>query len=137
MIQTSVRAFSLIEVMLAVGLMAFVLTAILGLVALAVRGTKNADMDARLAVLTSRISSGYQSRGYSAALAAVSTNGTTYYDFYGAPTNAAAAYFRCDAVNATPAGNSTNYALLRLAISWPAANPGSTNIHVSSVFNAQ
>ncbi len=132
-----VSGFSLIEVILAVGLMAFVLSAILGLVTLAVQGTKRADLDARLVVLTSRVTAGYQNRDFASALSELSTNATTYYNLYGTPTNAAAAYFRCDAANATPAGNSTNFAILRFQICWPYPQLSSTNLYVTSIGNYQ
>lgn len=131
------RGFSLIEVVLAIGLIAFVLSAILGLVTLAVQGTKKADWDARLTVLTSRLSAGYQGRDFASALSEMVTNATTYYDFYGAPTNASGAYFRCDATNATPAGNSTNFAIVRFQIRWPVPQLAMTNTYVSSIFNYQ
>ena len=42
-------AFTLVEVVIAVGLVAFVLTEILGLLVIATNETKNADLKARLA----------------------------------------------------------------------------------------
>lgn len=131
------EGFSLIEVMLAVGLIAFVLSAILGLVTLGVQGTKRADLDARLMVMTSRLSASYQGRAYTNALAELATNATTYYDLYGAPTNAAGAYFQCDAQNVTPSGNSTNYTVLRFQIRWPVPQLVSSNIYVTTIGNFQ
>ncbi|CAN5821863.1 hypothetical protein BH09VER1_BH09VER1_47180 [soil metagenome] len=132
-----VGGFSLVEVILAVGLIAFVLTAILGLVTLAVQGTKKADMDARLAVLAGRMSAGYQGRSFAAALAELSTNAVTYYDYYGIPTNAAGAYFACTAANVTPTGSSTNLAIVRFQFRWPSPQWSSTNSYVSSISNFQ
>ena len=62
-------AFTLVEVVIAVGLVAFVLTAILGLVAIAANETKNADLKARLAWITEQVTSEYQSQRFSNALA--------------------------------------------------------------------
>jgi len=130
-------AFSLVEVMIAVGIVAFVLSAILGLVTLAVQGTRKADTDARLAILAGRLSASYQGRSFAGALAEVATNATTYFDFDGVPTNAAGAYFRCDATNVTPAGASANLALLQMRIRWPSPQWSSSNIYVFSVANYQ
>ena len=67
-------AFTLVEVVIAVGLVAFVLTAILGLVAIAANETKNADLKARLAWITEQVTSEYQSQRFSNALASVPAN---------------------------------------------------------------
>ena len=56
------------EVVIAVGLVGFVLTAILGLAALAANETKNADLKARLAWITESMTSEYQSQRFSTAL---------------------------------------------------------------------
>ena len=61
-------AFTLIEVVIAVGLVAFVLTAILGLVAIAANETKNADLKARLTWITEQVTSEYQSQRFSSVL---------------------------------------------------------------------
>ncbi len=64
LVRTS-AAFTLVEVVIAVGLVAFVLTAILGLVAIAANETKNADLKARLAWITEQVTSEYQSQRFS------------------------------------------------------------------------
>ena len=93
-------AFTLVEVVIAVGLVAFVLTAILGLVAIAANETKNADLKARLAWITEQVTSEYQSQRFSNALAGVPA--TNYWDYSGMSTNAAGAYFVCEISNVTP-----------------------------------
>ena len=95
-------AFTLIEVVIAVGLVAFVLTAILGLVAIAANETKNADLKARLAWITEQVTSEYQSQRFSNALAMVPTNLALDYEGMTVPTNSATAYFVCDVSNVTP-----------------------------------
>jgi Tfp pilus assembly protein PilV len=128
-------------VVIAVGLVAFVLTAILGLVAIAANETKNADLKARLAWITEQVTSEYQSQRFSNALASVP--GTNYWDYSGMPTNAAGAYFVCDVSNVTPtnptnANYPTNYiALLQLRTRWPSPQLTSTNVSVISLFNYQ
>ncbi len=138
-------AFTLVEVVIAVGLVAFVLTAILGLVAIAANETKNADLKARLTWITEQVTSEYQSQRFSNSLANVPA--TKYWDYSGISTNLADAYFVCDVSNVTPtsppsADYPTNYmALLQVRIRWPYSQPptnfASTNVSVISLFNYQ
>lgn len=133
--------FTLIEVVIAVGLVAFVLTAILGLVAMAVNETKNADLKARLAWITEGVTSESQSQRFSTMLASLPK--TNYWDYSGMQlTNDTGAYFSCVVLNVTPPPASTNFttnniALLQLAIRWPYPQSTSTNVSVISVFNYQ
>jgi type II secretory pathway pseudopilin PulG len=127
-------------VVIAVGLVAFVLTAILGLLVIATNETKNADLKARLAWITERVTSEYQSQRFSAVL--TNLPATSHWDYSGMPvTNTAEAYFRCDVSNVTPppAGNLTtnNFALLQLSTRWPYPNLTSTNVSLISLFNYQ
>jgi uncharacterized protein (TIGR02598 family) len=143
----SSAAFTLIEVVIAVGLVAFVLTAILGLVAIAANETKNADLKARLAWITEQMTSEYQSQRFSSVLPIVPTNGPStngpgvfYWDYSGMRlTNADGAYFICSVWNVTPTNStySTNIALLQVNARWPAPQLTSTNVSVISLFNYQ
>ena len=133
-------AFTLVEVVIAVGLVAFVLTAILGLLVIATNETKNADLKARLAWITERVTSEYRSQRFSAVLASLPA--TNYWDYSGMPvTNTADAYFRCEISNVTPppVGNFTtnNFALLQANIRWPYPDLTSTNVSLVSLFNYQ
>jgi uncharacterized protein (TIGR02598 family) len=134
-------AFTLVEVVIAVGLVAFVLTAILGLVAIAANETKNADLKARLAWITEQVTSEYQSQRFSNALANVPTNIAWDYDGMPVMTNSPTAYFVCDVLNVTPSNSPsypTNYiALLQLRTRWPSPQLTSTNVSVISLFNYQ
>ena len=128
------------EVVIAVGLVAFVMTAILGLAMMAVNETKNADLKARLAWIVESVTSECQSRQFPTVLAEVPV--TKYWDYSGMPVaNAENAYFRCDVSNVTPppAPNLTtdNFALLQVSISWPSARPTSKNVSIISLFNYQ
>jgi uncharacterized protein (TIGR02598 family) len=139
----ALAAFTLIEVVIAVGLVAFVLTAILGLVAIAANETKNADLKARLAWITEQVTSEYQSQRFSNALASLPTNLSWDYEGMPVPTNSPNAYFLCDVSNVTPisptnANYPTNYiALLQLRTRWPSPQLSSTNVSVISLFNYQ
>jgi uncharacterized protein (TIGR02598 family) len=129
--------FTLVEVVIAIGLVAFVLTSILGLAAIASNETRNADLKARLAWITERVSSEYQSQRFSSVLGNLPA--TNYWDYSGMPvTNVADAYFVCEVSNVTPGTASTNnLALLQLSIRWPNPKLTSTNVCVISLFNYQ
>ena len=134
-------AFTLVEVVISIGLVAFVLTAILGLAAIATNETKNADLKARLAWITERMTSEYQSQRFSVALESVPTSAPaiSYWDYSGMPVASPAdAYFRCDVTNVTPPRRpriSTNFALLQVSIRWPSPPLTSTNVSLISLFN--
>jgi len=132
-------AFTLVEVVISIGLVAFVMTAILGLAAMAANETKNADLKARLAWITERVTSEYQSQRFSVALESVPTNAPaiSYWDYSGMVTNATGAYFQCDVTRATPPSASTNFALLQVNILWPNTKPTSSNVCLISLFNYQ
>ena len=132
-------AFTLVEVVIAVGLVAFVLTAILGLVAIAANETKNADLKARLTWITEQVTSEYQSQRFAAALATVPTNRAWDYEGMPVVTTSPTAYFVCNVVNVTPTNGtySTNIALLQVNTRWPAPQLTSTNVSVISLFNYQ
>ncbi len=125
------------------GLVAFVLTAILGLVAIAANETKNADLKARLAWITEQVTSEYQSQRFSNAWQVFPPTclGTTLACRF--PRILANAYFVCDISNVTPTSPTnpafpTNYiALLQVRTRWPSPQLTSTNVSVISLFNYQ
>jgi uncharacterized protein (TIGR02598 family) len=134
-------AFTLVEVVIAIGLVAFVTTAILGLAMMAANETKNADLKARLAWITESVTSECQSQRFSTVLANVPA--TKYWDYSGMPVaNAADAYFLCDVSNVTPPPTSpnlttNNFALLQLSIRWPNPQLTSSNVCLISLFDYQ
>ena len=94
------------EVVIAVGF-GFVLTAILGLAALAANETKNADLKARLAWITESVTSEIKAsafrRRWESSLDQLGiSSGMPLPDSNGA-------YFRCDVVNVTPPPASPNF----------------------------
>ena len=132
----------MIEVVIAVGLVAFVLTAILGLVAIAANETKNADLKARLAWITEQVTSEYQSQRFSNALVNIPTNFGLGLRRNAGRTNSPTAYFVSDVSNVTPTNRRTEYptdyiALLQVRTRWPSPQLTSTNVSVISLFNYQ
>ena len=150
-------AFTLVETVLAVAIVAFALVAILGLVGLAVQGTKDSDVATRVAMVNRRVVSDLQSRTFAAvtgSFAAKSTQ-TSYYDLYGTPytdsfgnprspvPGTSGTYFECDVTNATPSSpapvlsSTNNAALLRIVIRWPYPQLTGSDVSVSSIANYQ
>lgn len=141
--------FTLVEVVVAVGIIAFALTAIIGLTGLAVQGTKDADLYGRLASINRRIAADFQGSAYlavSGSFAAVGANTTSYYDYYGTPltdcygnpisANKGNKYFQCTVTNATPAtGYPGTAKLLRVQIRWPYPQLTGTDTSIISVIN--
>ncbi|HEY5814555.1 MAG TPA: hypothetical protein VIT23_18110 [Terrimicrobiaceae bacterium] len=135
----SERAFTLVEVVIAVGLVAFVLTAILGLAVVAVNETKNADLKAQLAWITEGVTSEYQGQQFATAVSNVPTN--LYWDYSGIRLpNSTGAYFTGTISKVTPtnANYPTNYmALLQVDIRWPTPEMTSSNVSIISLLNYQ
>ena len=111
------------------------------LVAISGRETKNADFKVRLIWIIDQVSSEFQSRRYSSAVARLPTN--LAWDFSGMPvvTNSPGGYFRASVSNVTPP-NTSNYptdciALLQVQTRWPSRQLTSTNVSVISLFNYQ
>jgi len=124
-----IGGFTLVEVVIAVAIVAFALAAILGLVGLAVQGTRDADLSTRIALIDRRVVSDLQSRSFVAVTGSfVAITGTSlhvqsgtilgstltsYYDLYGTPytdcfgnpknpvPTTTGTYFRCDVIYAT------------------------------------
>ena len=127
------------EIVLALGVIAFAFTAIIGLLGVATQGTKGADMDARLAALTRRVSSTYQSQPFSTLISGTNViSGTNWYDYNGTPTVSAAApetYFQCSVTNSGPILSGSNGRWLQIQIRWPYPKLTETNISVISILN--
>jgi uncharacterized protein (TIGR02598 family) len=151
--------FTLVEVVLAIAIIAFALTAILGLVGLAVQGTKDADLYARLALINRRVVSEFQSQPFLVVTGsfAVHPTNTSYYDLYGTPltdcygnpiaANTNAKYFQCDVTNSklvspAPILSGTdntaliqNAAMMQVKIRWPWPQLTGTDTTVTSIVN--
>lgn len=140
-------AFSLVEVVLGVGIVGFVAVAILGLAAVASNSTREADLNSRTAFVMQHVMADLQSRRFdfsdlTAKPIAVQYGGPTWFDAAGSPLpNANGKFFTCDVTDVTPTvatpgaplANSINFRLLRLQITTPV----SQNATVISVSNSQ
>jgi len=131
----ALRGFTLIEVAIAVGIVAFVFIALLGLTSLAVQGAGTADFNAKLSLLMGRLAASCQAQPFSTV--AASLPATQYYDINGTPEAASNAYFTCEVTDVTPASTSPNLKLLRVRISWPGSRLTSNNESIISICNFQ
>jgi uncharacterized protein (TIGR02598 family) len=144
------RGFTLIEVVLAVGIIAFCLTAVIGLVGLAVKGTREADVYVRLAGINRRVVADIQRQPFLTISGTLSSSQAvkSYYDLTGNPltdlygsnltANKGEKYFECEIRNVTPAsGYSSNAKILGIRIRWPHPNYAETNSSITSVLNSR
>lgn len=126
-----VRAFSLVEVTIALGLVSYALLALLGLFTVALSSSRDSTLETALSQITLHAASTYDG---------TSATQTAYYSYDGVPvaTNSTDKYFEMNLV-ARPSGTSiipdtsSNLRLLTLSIS-SEKNPGVTNTVQTSVF---
>ena len=117
-------SFTLVEVVLAVGVATFALVAILGLFSVGLNIAKKADQAKTLATMSLQVMG--QLRGGTNSTVNLNTN--FYFDTYGTPTNVTSAYYNCQVIT-----TSANYPQLDnvggnfistiLKFSWPASSP--------------
>lgn len=127
---------TLIEVTIAIGVVAIALIAVLGLMTFAVNGTHSANLRQRLSTVIQTENSIFQATDFSNATTQVSL--PAYYSADGLPvTNSAAYYFQCTTLNVTPASAPSKVQILQLQVAWPYPQRTSTNISLMSFFNYQ
>ena len=143
-------AFTLVEVVVAIGIVVFGLVAIFALMNLSLKNSRDANLRQGLTLVIDQVNSYYQSQSFvspavSNLLAGVSTN--LFFDNVGEPlNNSSGAFFAAAITNVTPANGQTtpsglapvdtNYlGILQLKVVWPYPADTSTNISVFSVLN--
>jgi len=121
-------AFTLVEVVLALGVTSFVFVAVLGMISVGMSADQNANQSITLATMTLQVVE--QMRGntnwISQAGSDFSFSTNYYFDNQGTPSTQAAAYYACQLstsnTNSPPVGNlSTNFAFAQLRFTWPAS----------------
>lgn len=127
------NSFTLVEVVIAIAVIAFVLISVLGLMTYASQLVQQADTYSRLARVTSQVLTRLNSQSYSVSTNAA-TKGTAYYfTAEGLPTNAASGYYECAVTNADPSPSTlVNMMQLRVSIRWPKPQFTNTNIIITS-----
>lgn len=130
----SPRAFSLVEVVLALGIFAFAIIALFGLISASLQSSRESASDLSLGLMTQTVSSVLKMEGFASAAtnAAYGTNTSDIFFFNsdgelargagGKPVSAAQtnSFFTCAVTRVQPAGLSTTNALaFRVVFSWP------------------
>jgi uncharacterized protein (TIGR02598 family) len=125
------HAFSLVEVVIAIGVVAFTVISLLGLTMVALRSSQDAGVQAAQATLVSTVTGRLSSQNF--ADTAASLPFTTYFTVEGTETNASAAIYRCDVTDVSPAGSASNLMRqVQLLIRWPAPVYTRTNVVIAS-----
>ena len=128
------RAFSLIEVVIAIGIMAFAMTAMLSLLAVAMRSDKQSGSDTALSEMSRQVFNNLRALPYSTLPAATNY----YFDLDGAPCAQTNANYTCVVTvtndSAVASGNLTQ---IQMQFTWPysAVNRPYTNIFYGSIAN--
>ena len=119
-------AFSLIEVTLAIGLTAFVLVALFGLMTVGINSSKASHEDTVIAFAARYVLSDLTQKTYP-------PSGTNYFFDYQGKAGQADAYYRCDVVivpNPVPfrwAVKNTNAVGVKMTFTWPAQSRTKNN----------
>jgi len=125
------RAFTLVEVVIAVAVLAFAAISMLGLITLAMQSSHNADVQSAQATMVSTVTGELSSQNFTNTVASLPF--TNYFTGEGVATNASAAIYRCDVADVSPGGSTTNFMRqVQLQICWPAPVYTQTNVVVAS-----
>jgi type II secretory pathway pseudopilin PulG len=134
--QSGLNSFTLVEVVFAIALIAFVLISVLGLMTYASQLVQQADTYSRLSNVVGQVSAKYDSQPYSVSTNYATTNMVYYFTSEGLPTNKASAYYQCNVTNADlSTWTLTNVMQIQMTITWPQPRPTSTNIVITSTLN--
>jgi len=150
--RTNKRAFSLIEVVIAVGIFAFAVVAIFGLMSVGLRSGRESANDLALGLMTQTVSSVLRVQGFSsnlnnAAYGSANTTPNFYFnldgdlarDASGVPsTTASTNYYGCAVARSSASFQTTNAMLLRLVFTWPMQAPPAnrqTRVVLTSMVN--
>ncbi|MFA7342976.1 MAG: hypothetical protein WC003_01610 [Terrimicrobiaceae bacterium] len=125
-------AFSLVEVVLAIGVLAFAITAMMGLLTVAMQSDKSSSSDTSLAAMSRQVFNSLKAMPYSNLTTL--TNGTNYYfDRDGSECPPSGAVYEC-AVKLTPDVNDAQR--VQMTFKWPyGAAAGTTNILQAGIAN--
>jgi uncharacterized protein (TIGR02598 family) len=132
------RAFSLVEVVIALGIAAFALAAVIGLCSVALNTNRESADDTRIALMARAVISDLERQGFEKARQSIETTPDLYFDREGraVPSRKEAAY-RC-ALTARPdtattgADGTVHLVAVSLTFTWPAQTPTSTKkLHAS------
>ena len=122
-----VRAFTLVEVVIAIGVVALAGLSLLGLVEVAMQSSHDTDVQAAQATIVSTVTGKLSSQNFTNVVASLPF--TTYFTGQGMETNASAAIYRCDVIDVSPANSAASLMRqVQLQIRWPVPAYAQTNI---------
>ena len=134
--RTALSSFTLVEVVIAIAVIAFVLVSILGLMAYASQLVQQSDTFSRLSNVSGQVLAQFESQPYSVSTNCASTNAVYYFTSEGLPTNNAGAYYQCNVTNADlPTWTLTNVMQIQVSIRWPKPQFTNTNVIITSTLN--
>ena len=132
----AVKSFTLVEVVIAIGVIAFVLISILGLMTYASQLVRQSDSYSRLSNVAGQVLAQFDSQSFAVSTNRVATNALYYYTYEGLPTNSADGYYECDVSNVDSLISVlTNVMQIQLSIRWPKPEFANTNVIITSTLN--
>src|SRR5579871_2878957 len=91
--RAALNSFTLVEVVIAISVIAFVLVAILGLMAYTSQLVQQSDNYSRLSNVAGQVLARMNSQSFTISTNCASTNAVYYFTYDGMPTNSTAAYY--------------------------------------------
>jgi Tfp pilus assembly protein PilV len=130
------NSFTLVEVVIAIAVIAFSLISILGLMTYTSQILQQADTYSRLSNVAGQVLAQYDSQPFSVSTSCAQTNAAYYYTYEGLPTNSTGAFYQANVTNANPSvWTVTNVMQIQLTIRWPKPQFVNTNVIITSSFN--
>jgi uncharacterized protein (TIGR02598 family) len=129
-------SFTLVEVVFAIAIIAFILVSLLGLMSYTSQLVHQADTYSRLSDIVGQISARFDSQPFATSTNCANTNATYYFTSEGIPTNSPGGFYQCTVSNANaPNWTSTNVMQIQMIICWPKPQFTNTNVIVTSTLN--
>jgi uncharacterized protein (TIGR02598 family) len=127
------RAFSLIEVVLAIGILAFAITAMMGLLTVAMQSDKASSSDTAIAAMSRQVFNSLKAMPY----ASLPTGTNYYFDADGTECAPSGALYECAVtLKDDPNLAAGNAKQVKMTIKWPyGATFGTTNILQAGIAN--
>jgi len=129
-------SFTLVEVVIAIAVIAFTLVSLLGLMAYTSQLVLQADTYSRLSEIVGQMSARFDSQPFATSTNCATTNATYYFTSEGIPTNSTAGFYQCTVSNANaPSWTSTNVMQIQMVVRWPKPQFTNTNVVITSTLN--
>ena len=132
---SGLSSFTLVEVVFAIAIIAFVLISVLGLMTYASRLVQQADTNSRLADVVGQVSAQFDSQPFSVSTNLATTNASYYFTSEGLPTNSGRLLpvLRHQCRHARLDINQMMQ--IQMSIRWPSPKFTNTNVIVTSTLN--